>query len=298
MSPKLSYHIYTTWLFTVSDIKSVIVPETILGVTTALSGSLLTDNDTPDVGQIFSRIPKVVVWNWLCLFVFDLSNQSQTGSILEDSSNKPWRAIPSKRITARQTRNLLLLVIPLVYLATFNLGGTWEAVALMVGTWMYNDLGGADNGGLVRNLLNGFGYICFSSGSMKVAAGYGQHELNDTSTWWLGMIGGIIFTTIQMQDMPDIHGDAKRGRQTIPLVYGDRAARWTIAIPVITWSFICPIFWGVGVAGFLLPLVAAGNFLTRLFLYRTVIDDSLSWWYWCSWLSSVFILPLIRRYGL
>lgn len=294
---KLFYHAYTIWLFTVSDIKSVIVPETILGVTTALSGSLLTDNDTPDPWQIFHRIPNTVAWNWLSLFLFDLCNQSQTDSVLEDSLNKPWRAIPSKRITPNQTRTLLLLVIPSVYLATLSLGGTWEAVTLMLGTWMYNDLGGADNGPFVRNLLNGFGYICYSSGSMKVAAGYGQHELNETSTWWLAMIGGIIFTTLQMQDMPDIHGDAKRGRLTIPLIYGDRAARWSIAIPVVAWSIICPIFWSVGLAGFMLPLVAATFFLTRLFLFRSVVDDSLTWWFWCSWLSSVYILPLAKRYG-
>ncbi|KAL8734971.1 MAG: hypothetical protein Q9181_002994 [Wetmoreana brouardii] len=220
-------------LFTVSDIKSVIVPETILGATSALSGSLLTDNDAPEPWQIFFRVPHVVTWNWLSLFLFDLCNQSQTQSVLEDSVNKPWRAIPSNCITSAQTRALLLLVIPSVYLATLRLGGTWEAVTLMVGTWMYNDLGGADNGAFVRNLLNGFGYICYSSGSMRIATGYGRHELNETSTWWLGMIGGIIFTTLQMQDMPDVHGDAKRGRQTIPLIYGDRAARWSIAIPVM-----------------------------------------------------------------
>ncbi|CAO1603225.1 hypothetical protein XANCAGTX0491_006817 [Xanthoria calcicola] len=297
MFSKLFYHAYTIWLFTVSDIKSVIVPETILGVTTALSGSLLTDNDRPDPWQIFHRIPNTIAWNWLSLFLFDLCNQSQTESVLEDSLNKPWRAIPSKRITAKQTRTLLLLVIPSVYLATRSLGGTWEAVTLMLGTWMYNDLGGADNGPFVRNLLNGFGYICYSSGSMKVATGYGQHDLNETSTWWLAMIGGIIFTTLQMQDMPDIHGDAKRGRLTIPLIYGDGAARWSIAIPVVAWSAICPIFWGVGFAGSMLPLVAATIFLTRLFLYRSVKDDSLTWWFWCSWLSSVYILPLAKSNG-
>lgn len=68
---------------------------------------------------------------------------------------------------------------------------------------------------------------------MKVVAGYGLHDLNETSTTWLAMIGGIIFTTLQMQDMADVHGDAKRRRKTVPLVYGDLAARYSIAIPVI-----------------------------------------------------------------
>lgn len=294
----LFYHLYTTWLFTVSDLKSVVVPETILGLTTALSGSLLTDNDAPQSRDIFLRTPQVILWNWLNLFLFDLCNQSQTQSVIEDSVNKPWRAIPSRRISATQTRTLLLLVIPAVYLSTLTLGGTWESVTLMIGTWMYNDLGGADNGVIVRNLLNGFGYICYSSGSMKVATGFGQHDLNGTSTIWLAIIGGIIFTTLQMQDMADVHGDAKRGRKTVPLIYGDRFARWSIAVPVVAWSLICPAFWGVGVFGYVLPIIAAGVFLTRLFKYRSVEDDGLTWWFWCSWLSAVFITPLAKRYGI
>lgn len=56
------------------------------------------------------------------------------------------------------------------------------------------------------------------------------------------MIGAIIFTTLQTQDMADVHGDAKRGRKTFPLVYGDRAARWSITIPVTVWSLICLLF--------------------------------------------------------
>lgn len=274
------------------------MPESISGITSALSGGILTDNDDPDPRQILSRIPKVILWNWLNLFLFDLCNQSVAQSVLEDSVNKPWRAIPSRRISATQTRTVLLLVIPSVYLATLRLGGTWESVTLMIGTWMYNDLGGADNGVVVRNLLNGFGYICYSSGSMKVATGYGLHDLNETSTVWLAMIGGIIFTTLQMQDMADVHGDAKRGRKTIPLVYGDSAARYSIAIPVIAWSFICPAFWNVGLIGFLIKILAAGVFLTRLFLFRSVEDDALTWWFWCSWLSTVFITPLEKRFGI
>ncbi|KAL9580869.1 MAG: hypothetical protein Q9212_004236 [Teloschistes hypoglaucus] len=188
--------------------------------------SILTDNSSPDAQQILSRIPKVILWNWLNLFLFVLCNQSHPASVLEDSVNKPWRAIPSGRISAKQTRTLLLFVIPCVYLATLKLGGTWESVTLMIGSWMYNDLGGADNEVVMRNLLNGFGYICQSSGSMKVAAGYGLHHLNDDSTIWLAMIGAIILTTLQMQDMADIHGDAKRGRKTVLLVYGDVAAHF------------------------------------------------------------------------
>lgn len=83
-------------------------------------------------------------------------------------------------------------------LATLTLGGTREAVTLMLGTWMYNDLGEAKNGPFIRNLLNACGYICNSSGSMTVAAEYCEHELSEASAWWVAIVGGVIFTMTHM----------------------------------------------------------------------------------------------------
>lgn len=111
------FHTYTVWLFTSSDIKSVIVPETLLGLSSALSGSLLTTNTAPNLMKVLARTPQVVIWNWLNLLLFDVDNQFQPNSVLEDSVNKPWRAIPSQRLTAAQARRLLLVIIPTVFLS-------------------------------------------------------------------------------------------------------------------------------------------------------------------------------------
>ena len=230
------------------------------------------------------------------LLLFDVNNQSQPDSVLEDSVNKPWRAIPSGRLTAEQAQHLLLLIIPSVFLASLYLGGTRESVTLMVMTWMYNDLGGADINFVTRNLLNAFGYICYSSGSMTVGAGYGQHELNETATWWLAIIGSIIFTTLQMQDMPDVEGDAARGRRTIPLIFGDTFARFSIAVPVMAWSFICPVFWGLSTLGYAAPVAAGTIFSLRLLLLRNVMADGLTWKIWCLWMATLYLLPLCKVY--
>ena len=76
-----------------------------------------------------------------------------------------------------------------------------ETVAMFVLTWMYNDLGGADESYIVRNFINALGFVCYSSGALRVASGYGQYFLNDESYQWLGIVGGIVFTTLQAQDM-------------------------------------------------------------------------------------------------
>ena len=236
----------------------------------------------------------VILWNWINVVVFDLANQRLPSSLLEDSVNKPWRPLPSGRINAVQARRLLLGVLPVVFLITLYIGGMEETVAMMVLTWMYNDLGGADENYVVRNLINCFGFMCYSSGATLVACGFGQYTLNSQAYPWLAMVGGIVLTTLQMQDMSDQEGDRTRGRGTIPLVLGDGVARWTIAVPVTIWSLACPIFWEIHPYAFIAPLVLGGAVGLRILLLRSVDADKVTWKFWNLWISCLYLLPLIK----
>lgn len=75
---------------------------------------------------------------------------------------------------------------------------------------------------------------------------------------------------MHVRDMPDIHGDAKRGRLTVPLVYVDGAARWSIAFSVAGWSFVCSMLFRVGLVRIVLSFGVPAIFLMRLFPYRSV----------------------------
>lgn len=96
---------------------------------------------------------------------------------------------------------------------------------MFVLTWMYNDLGGADESYIVRNFINALGFVCYSSGATRVACGYGHCFLNDEAYQWLAIIGGIVFSTLQAQDMgktsmdtsnasADPNSSGPRGRQS------------------------------------------------------------------------------------
>ena len=135
------------------------------------------------------------------VLVFDLANQRLPNSIVEDSINKSWRPIPSGRMSAANARRLLLVVIPIVFAIAICIGGMEETVAMMVLTWQYNDLAGADENFVVRNVINAFGFVCYSSGATRVASGHGECILNQDAYQWLGIIGAIVFSTLQMQDM-------------------------------------------------------------------------------------------------
>ena len=293
-SASVVYHIRTLWLTTRSDLKSIVIPETAFGIFSALSGPILTTNQSPRFLTILGRLPMVILWNWINVVVFDLANQRLPSSVLEDSVNKPWRPLPSGRINAVQARRLLLGVLPVVFLITLYIGGMEETVAMMVLTWMYNDLGGADENYVVRNLINCFGFMCYSSGATLVACGFGQYTLNSQAYPWLAMVGGIVLTTLQMQDMSDQEGDRTRGRGTIPLVLGDGVARWTIAVPVTIWSLACPIFWEIHPYAFIAPLVLGGAVGLRILLLRSVDADKVTWKFWNLWISCLYLLPLIK----
>ena len=56
------------------------------------------------------RLASAFFWIWLNLLQFDLANQCLDPS--EDAANKPWRPIPSGRITVSRARALRWAVVP------------------------------------------------------------------------------------------------------------------------------------------------------------------------------------------
>ena len=189
------------WLVTRNDLKSILFPETVFAICGALSGPVLTSNESPHAISILKRVPQVILWIWINLLIFDLANQRLPKSIIEDSVNKAWRPIPSGRLSAHQARRLLLGTLPIAILVTHYTGGMEETIVMNTLVYMYNDLGGADENFVVRNVINAAGFICYSAGATRVACGHNQCHLNAKASQWLAVIGGIVFSTLQMQDM-------------------------------------------------------------------------------------------------
>jgi len=283
------------WLFARRDIASIVLPETAFGIFSALAGPLLTTNPHPTVSSIISRIPLVLLWNWLNVLLFGIANQRLPNSVLEDSINKAWRPLPAGRITQADARRLLLAIIPIVFAASYVLGGMRETATLMVLTWMYNDLEASDEHFQLRNLINACGFMCYSSGATVVAAGYRQYSLTSTAYQWIGMVGAVVVSTLSLQDLPDVEGDAAKGRLTLPLLHGDTVARWAIAVPVLMWSVVCPGFWGLHWPGWVVSLGFGALVALRVLLRRGVVEDKVSWKLWCLWTAVLYSLPLFKN---
>lgn len=69
------------------------------------------------------KIPTMICWNWINLLLFNIHNQRHAESVVTDTSSKPWRPIPSKRISAEESRMLLLILYPVMTLLCLAFGG-------------------------------------------------------------------------------------------------------------------------------------------------------------------------------
>ncbi|KAK0516270.1 hypothetical protein JMJ35_000873 [Cladonia borealis] len=289
-----AHFLVTLWLFTESDFATFVIPDTAFGIFGALAGPLLTTNSSPHPGIILSRLPQVLLFNWANLLIFDLANQSHPTAVIEDALNKPWRPLPTGRITVTETRRLLLFALPVVLVVNWILGAWEETILLFALNWMYNDLEGGDQDFVTRNLILGVGFGLYNRGALRIACG-GGHEITRLGYQWIALISCVIFTTMQVQDMKDQEGDRARGRRTVPLILGDWTARWTIAVPVLTWSIICPLFLGLGFLGYL----ATGGFgiviAWRLLLLQNVQADQKTWKFWSAWIALLYLLPLLKN---
>jgi 4-hydroxybenzoate polyprenyltransferase len=288
-----TYHTYTLYLFTASDLVAVLWPQTIFAVGLAMTPAL--NAGVPLAFQnILVRLPSAILWIWLQLLVLDVSNQRRPDSVAEDLLNKPWRPIPSGRLKRQHATQLLLCSIPVSYaLSHYVLGGATENAILFVLNWIYNDLDAAENW-ILRNLLNALGITTIGAGATAVMTGRPVHTAGLENHGWLLICAAVLLTTIQGQDLYDQDGDRERGRETMPLVLGDGPTRWLTASSVLFWSTVVPTYWRSCLTGqitAILPgLVVAQRLLTR----RDVSSDRRTFRFWALWTVGLYLTPAIK----
>lgn len=219
---------------------------------------------------------------------------------MEDKLNKPWRTLPARRMRPDTARALMFVFYIAAFGTNMLLGGARQSLALIVLGYLYNDCGLADWSWASRNGINGLGFCCFASmaleASLNASLGW-KDEGHRAMVKWLGMIALVVFSTVQTQDMADQEGDALRGRKSLPLAVGDGPARWMTAVPMLVWSLVCPLYWGVNI---LPSLVVAGLGLVialRTLVFRDVVRDQQTFRMWNAWMGCLYMLPLLVTLG-
>ena len=160
----------------------------------------------------------------------------------------------------------------------------------------YSGLGTADRSCILRNFTNAAGFLSYASGATIVASN-GSASLSPKAYQWLGVIGLVVFSTIQMQDMADQPGDAARGRRTVPLVVGDGNARRMTVLMVLAWSLLAPAFWSLPLWGYIVPFSTALIISKRILRNRSVLEDKVTFKIWNIWITALYFLPLMKAYS-
>ena len=286
------YHAETLWLFTASDIKSIIVPTMAFGIFSTLFGSVFGFK-TVSLLCLTWRSLILFFWTWINLLLFCISNQRKEEDIQEDRINKVWRPLPSGRLTIAQAEKLLWASLPVIGLMCACIGAFFQYMLLNALNFWYNDGGGAHDP-IFRNLINACAFVLYASAALDIVAATPVSTYTPMTLQWLAVVGGVVCTTIQIQDLRDQAGDCLRGRRTLPILLGDMNARWTIVVPIVFWSTFSPFFWRLCIGGYA-PTVLIGIFtVSRILSLRTPEEDRTTFKVWCVWLISIYSLPLIK----
>lgn len=265
------------------------IPKSIFGVLGAFSGSNLVNNVNPGTESLL-RAPLVIMWVWIVLLPFNIDNQRRETDIEEDKINRPWRPLPSKRLSNNQAWWTMTLSHMAGIVYCLAVGGLKQKLVGIFLGWLYNEMGGADKSCITKNLVNALGYVTFSMGAISVAA---SGDFTDCGLQWFLLVGCIVFTTVHIQDLTDMEGDKLRGRKTVPLVIGSRACRWSIAILVPFWTLAAAAFWDAMlsttaiISGALAMVVAS-----RILKTNDLSHDKMTFRAWNLWMVTMYALPI------
>jgi 4-hydroxybenzoate polyprenyltransferase len=216
-------------------------------------------------------------------------------SPIEDAQNKPYRPIPSKRISLANAKTLRYTLPALNVLFSSTIGALPGSLGISLFTPIHNELGGS-NFWLTKNACTAMLYAFFETGATMIAGGFRfiqiSHHPPDTPFFSDGstslttpqvaaVIGSacIIFTTIQAQDFCDVEGDAAQGRNTFPMMY-PAVSRATMPIGLIAWSLLL-VYLSEVHAIFLCALLVIATWVGMRFTFLTTPkEDKASYLYY------------------
>lgn len=288
-------------LITRDNQRAYMTPMVMFAMLSVASGGVTTDPN-PSWKEIAVSFPHVLLYMWLWVLYFDCSNQKEPEAVQEDKLNKPWRAIPSGRLTMESAETWYKWSCAILPAASgFWLGGFPEAIAFMIETWIHDYAKGGDFW-WSKNIINLFFYGTGQLGATHVAVAHmGNNSMSRAGYEWCAMLALQTLTTIQLQDIKDMEGDAARGRNTMPLAFGEWPCRWFTMTAICFWSVACPVYWSNGSlhAGFILPIFFGGLITIRSLIWTTLASDRRTWPYFIlGWLPALYATPLLSRFEL
>ncbi|KAG2067696.1 hypothetical protein BDR04DRAFT_1211965 [Suillus decipiens] len=247
---RISGHIMTLFLFTKSDMLTVLIPITLFTFVAAHHPNM-------------TRIPDTIIWIWLHLLKHDIYNQIQDPE--EDKKNKPYRPLPAGRITAQNAADVRWLLVPVCLIFSAMYGSKALACSAFIEALsiLYNEFGG-DKSGLSKNLLTAIAYAAFELGA-TVMIGSSIDKVGARAVTF----NFVMFaTTLHAQDFKDEEGDRLAGRRTLVTLF-PTFARMSMMISIPLWSLYLSRLWKMDLVCSV-AFIAYGTIVgARFMVYRT-----------------------------
>ncbi|KAM5546019.1 hypothetical protein V8D89_000145 [Ganoderma adspersum] len=268
---------YTLYLFTQSDIKTIVIPTVLFGTVAAR-------------GEAMHLIVARTIWVWCNLLQVDVANQSLHPD--EDKINKPWRPIPDGRIQQTHARALRWFLLPACLALSVLFRVPAAGAILTIANLCYHELG-LDSHWFTKNLCNAVGYSCFNAGASSVMGArllVLPLNMEFMSAHLVNVL--IILTTIHAQDFQDIEGDRASGRVSLPIAYPS-VSRASMAILLPGWSMVIALISGLRPLAFA-GLVLLGASVGAMFYMNTTqrcARDKVAYRAYNLWLCGVLIAP-------
>ncbi|KAF5025983.1 hypothetical protein F66182_1924 [Fusarium sp. NRRL 66182] len=301
----LAYHFKTLCLFTKSDMPTSTGINTTFAIAGILAGPGTITNADIGWADMGKGLLVALYFTWHLTLCFNLGNQRQPQSIIEDGANKPWRPIPAGRISPELALRWQLVAIATLLALCYTTLGAWQETSFyLFCTWLYNERAWGDSCPWKRALMNACGINTNRVATLRVAITAIQSnkaealEFTNKGLGWFLICAALVFTTIQVQDLRDQEGDALIDRQTVPLIIGDSPTRWVTAAAVCLWSVVCSRYWGLGFVGSMVPVTVGLIVAAHMLIYRTRQRDQTSFRLLAAWWVSLYFLPMMKTYGL
>ncbi|KAF4454290.1 hypothetical protein F53441_3164 [Fusarium austroafricanum] len=302
---KLAYHLVTLWLFTKSDMPTSTGINTTFAIAGILAGPGYISNADINWADMGKGILLALYFTWHLTLCFNLGNQRQPQSVIEDGVNKAWRPIPAGRISPELTLKLQLVSITSLLILCYTTLGAWQETSFyLFCTWLYNERAWGDKSWWQRALMNACGITTNRVATLRVlviatlANSDVKFEFTNKAIGWFLMLASLVFTTIQVQDLRDQEGDKLIDRQTFPLILGDVPTRWITAAAVMIWSLVCPLYWGLSIVGCAVPIVVGALVSAHMLICRTRERDQTSFRLVAVWWVALYFIPLMKAQGL
>ena len=168
-------HIHTAILFTWTDYKTIFIPVVRCG--TVGSGAAINDGSiylqttfgcaTAPVQSMW-HLAQGCMWIWLHLLLCNVSNQATSKA--EDTVNRPWRPLPSGRVSDRQIKALRIAMIALCVgwsLAFYGTSMLLVTLGLVLTTFAYDEMAFASHP-VGKNFCNIWGYVSFETAAVRI----------------------------------------------------------------------------------------------------------------------------------